>query len=302
MVVKTALLPLSNRMRTEDLELLTEGDICACDFYVDGMETANLVVGGYQRGRILNVDHHAPTTEMARRISSTNLAIQRAAQLRPCDGLVVINHTDCDSVLSAGIMSGELEPLPEFGCAAISADHTGEANPIGDLLQGLASLRDYEASLENLQRLLSNHPITVRCQNGIDARRRGREVAAKAVESGRFVVDGPVAVGVLEQSIDSVFFPALLPTASVILMLSPFFGAAGRWHAKIRLGLAAPDGFTLHQLSWSKVDVGYGGRWNAGSNGRACGTAMLPPDYAALLRTAVAHQLVSPVQRTQRAP
>lgn len=274
-------------MRAEHLELLTEGDICACDFYVEGIESATAVVGGYQRGRILNVDHHAPTREMARRISSTNLAIQRAAQLRPSGGLVVINHTDCDSVLSAGIMSGRLEPLPEFGSAAIAADHTGEANAIGDLLQGLASLRDYEGSLEHLQRLLSKGPMRPEAQLGIDHRRRKRELASEAVHSARVVVEGPLAFGVLEQPIDSVFFPALLPTAGVILVMSPVPGVPHRWNANIRLGPAAPAGFTLHSLCWASVDPGYAGRWNAGSNGRAGGTNVPPAEYANRFRRAL---------------
>jgi hypothetical protein len=69
-------------MRAEHLELLTEGDICACDFYVEGIESATAVVGGYQRGRILNVDHHAPTREMARRISNGRAG---GTQMRPAE-------------------------------------------------------------------------------------------------------------------------------------------------------------------------------------------------------------------------
>lgn len=39
---------------------------------------------------------------------------------------VVINHTDCDSVLSSAIIRGILPPEKRFGDAAIAADHTGE--------------------------------------------------------------------------------------------------------------------------------------------------------------------------------
>lgn len=53
------------------------GDIVACDFYVEGIEKGEEVTGGYRLGRILNVDHHAPTPRMRRRISSTNLALER---------------------------------------------------------------------------------------------------------------------------------------------------------------------------------------------------------------------------------
>ena len=71
---------------------------------------------------------------MYRFVSSANLAVEwvRARHgPRPGD-LVVITHTDCDSVLSSGIVSGRLEPKPEYEAAAIAADHTGErtASPI----------------------------------------------------------------------------------------------------------------------------------------------------------------------------
>lgn len=224
---------------------------------------------------------------MSRRISSANLAIERVQRVGVPDGIVVINHTDCDSVLTASIMSGRLEPLHQFGAAAIAADHTGEEDAIADLLQGLASLRDYEASLINLHRALSNRPMIAQAQDGVDSRRRKRELASNAVRRGRFVVEGALAFGVLEQSIDSVFFPPLLPSAAVILMLSPLPGIPDRWHARIRLGPAAPADFTLHNLSWASVDPGYAGRWNAGSNGRAGGTNMPPAEYANRLRRAL---------------
>lgn len=57
------------------LALGAEGELVVCDFYVEGIERGEEVVGGYQKGRILNVDHHAPTTRMQRRVSSTNLAL-----------------------------------------------------------------------------------------------------------------------------------------------------------------------------------------------------------------------------------
>jgi hypothetical protein len=94
------------------LESEHNGAIVACDFYVDGSEHGREVPGGYEIGSILNVDHHAPSERMARQISSTNLAIDHVRRFGPAkpDTLVVISHTDCDSVLSSCIMAGELEP------------------------------------------------------------------------------------------------------------------------------------------------------------------------------------------------
>jgi hypothetical protein len=95
------------------LEVLTASEVFACDFAVKGAETWTETPGGFRNGRILNIDHHAPVARMYCPISSTNLAVARVHALgtaRP-DDLVVIDHTDCDSALSAGIVSGRLDPL-----------------------------------------------------------------------------------------------------------------------------------------------------------------------------------------------
>ncbi|MEP6509481.1 MAG: hypothetical protein ABJC63_14750 [Gemmatimonadales bacterium] len=111
-----------------------DGPIVACDFYVVGAESGNEVPGGYQIETVLNVDHHAPTPRMTRCVSSTNLADHvKALGLTSRDSLVIVSHTDCDSVLSSCIMAGELEPDAQFGEAAIAADHSGETNEIADV-------------------------------------------------------------------------------------------------------------------------------------------------------------------------
>jgi hypothetical protein len=53
---------------------------------------------------------------------------------------------------------------------------------------------------------------------------------------------------------------------------------------KLRLGAGAPEGFTLHDLHMTELDPAYGGRWNAGSNARAGGTAIPPERYAEEVR------------------
>ena len=125
------LLPSSIAIDREALERshhACDGQIIVCDAYVTGIERGDLVAGGYALGKVLNVDHHAPTRQMQRLVSSANLAIERVVSggvATPGD-VVLINHTDCDSILSSGIVSGRLDPEARFGAAAIAADHTGE--------------------------------------------------------------------------------------------------------------------------------------------------------------------------------
>jgi hypothetical protein len=81
-------------------------------------------------------------------------------------------------------------------------------SPVADLLQAMASLRDYNQSLQLLQGSLSNRPPTADVQARLDAGRRTRDFAWHALQSGRFVVDGPVAVGYSNsRSIRSCFPP-----------------------------------------------------------------------------------------------
>lgn len=70
--------------------------------------------------------------------------------------IVVIDHSDCDSILCAWLVSGRLEPDDRFGAAAIAADHTGAADPIADLLQAIEYRRDLELSFRSLNTLLVN--------------------------------------------------------------------------------------------------------------------------------------------------
>ena len=53
---------------------------------------------------------------------------------------------------------------------------------------------------------------------------------------------------------------------------------------KLRLGAAAPEGFTIHDLHMMELDPAYGGRWNAASNARAGGTAIPPTRYVEEVR------------------
>jgi hypothetical protein len=257
-----------------------DGPVIACDFYIEGAESGVEVPGGYEVGSILNIDHHAPTPRMMRCVSSTNLAIDHIRERgRPtADSLVIVSHTDCDSVLSSAIMAGELEPDPQFGHAAICADHTGAANGIADVLQSLESRRDLYFSLRNLRKLLAGQPLDRTAQPAYVERLRKRDAAATVVARRQIIIDGRLAFGVLEDRIDGEFFPARLPQAAVILLMSRRRDSE-RWDAKMRLGATAPPGASLQHLRTERFDPAFAGRWNAGSNARNGGTLLDPDAY-----------------------
>lgn len=274
------------------------GDLVVCDCYVAGAEGWESVHGGYARGRILNVDHHADTERMRRPISSANLALQYvdAVGAPPSGVTVVINHTDCDSILSSGIMSGRLVPDPIFGHAAVAADHTGAAHPVADLLQALDWERDVELSFRCLDDLLHDRPLPAIARAKLDERQRMRERAERVVREGVMHMDGPIAWGVFDETIFGEFFPALLPDAVAILAIAPHHDLLpGRLEMKLRLGTAAPSGFTLKGLL-DDFDPMFGGRWNAGANKRPLagmpgGSEIPPATYAAEVRRRVEARL-----------
>ena len=68
------------------------------------------------------------------------------------------------------------------------------------------------------------------------------------------------------------------------MLVSPNVANLDRWTVKLRLGKNAPPGLTLHSLRVTDWDPQYGGRWNAGSNGRGGGTTIESAWYASRLR------------------
>jgi len=266
------------------------GEILACDFYITGAELGTDVPGGYRLGeRVLNIDHHAPTTRMSRQVSSANLALEwRAANANdPAESrqaaeqaIVLINHTDCDSILTSGIASGRLDPLPRYGRAALAADHTGEENEIADALQALEPWRDVELSFATLRAVEMGTALPEQAREALGRWRQKRDCAAHYVARGAVASDGLMAFGILDREIDGIFFPPLLPDAVLILLAVPRPNESGTWIMKLRLGARAPEGFTIHDLHMTDFDPAYGGRWNAGSNARAGGTTIPPARYA----------------------
>jgi hypothetical protein len=289
------LLPVSRAGNLDDLlARYPDVEIFACDFYIAGAELGVDVPGGYRLGRrVLNIDHHAPTARMSRQVSITNLALEwRAANAgypaesrqASDEGVVVINHTDCDSILSSGIVSGRLDALPEYGRAALAADHTGEATELADALQALEPWRDVALSFATLRALETGAPLPEQAREALARWRHKRECAARYVAQGTVASDGLLAFGILDREIDGIFFPPLLPDAALILLAVPRPNDTGTWTMKLRLGSSAPEGFTIHDLHMTEFDPAYGGRWNAGSNARASGTTIPPARYAEEVR------------------
>jgi hypothetical protein len=289
------LLPVFRAGSLDDLlARYSTGEILACDFYIAGAELGIDVPGGYRLAeRVLNSDHHAPTARMARPVSSTNLALEwHAAHANaPADSreaageaVVLVNHTDCDSILSSGIVSGRLDPLLEYGRAALAADHTGEEDEIADTLQALEPWRDVELSFATLRALETGAPLPEQASEALARWRDKRDCAAHYVAEGTVASDGLMAFGILDHEIDGIFFPPLLPDAVLILLAIPKPNESGTWIMKLRLGARAPEGFTIHDLQIPTLDPAYGGRWNAGSNARAGGTTIPPARYAEELR------------------
>ncbi|MEO5589924.1 MAG: hypothetical protein ABIS03_10090, partial [Gemmatimonadaceae bacterium] len=230
----------------------------ACDIYIEGAELGREVPGGYEIDGIVNIDHHAPGERMRRLVSSTNLAIEQIKETGPAQNgtLIVVSHTDCDSVLSSAIMAGELPPEPRFGQAAISADHTGVMNELADVLQSLEHRRDLYFSLRNLRKLLDGQPLDRTAQPAYAARLEKREAAAAAVSNRQVALDGNLAFGVLDAKIDGELFPAHFPAAAVILLISRR-PRSDLWEARMRLGLTAPAGASLHQLGTERFDPAF---------------------------------------------
>lgn len=285
------LFPLLQRI-TEDDVTSACGDrspVFVCDFYVEGAERWEHIAGGWRSQALVNIDHHAPVRRMEQRITSTMLAAEYVAAHGAPDRShpVVIHHLDCDSMLSSAIMLGRVAPAPELLQASQCADHTGEANPIADLLQALDEPRegnrtidDYRASYRAFVRLLAGLPPEADVAEALAARLRRRDQAARLVESGRMNRCGPVAWIHLDEETDGAMFVPLVPDAAVLLVISAHPAIPDHFIVKTRLGNAAADGTSLHRLGIDAFDPAFGGRWNAGSNRRGHGTALSPAVYA----------------------
>lgn len=253
-----------------------------CDTNIKELEqVGEHITGGYKIDNIINIDHHFPTPEFSRFISSTNLAIEYVKENGPINTeLRLINHKDCDSVLSVAIATGVLPPLDKYGQAAIAADHTGEPNEIADILQSIEKMKDddldkdIEFSLKNLQLYLDGKELDPRAQEKLEKRYADRVRALELSERMNHSEDGKIAYGETEEKIDVALMTSLLPSSELILVMSPLTynktnqQVEGHFECKVRLGLAAPEGINVSKFMKEKVDAQFDGRWNAGANGR----------------------------------
>ena len=281
------LLPLSNTVRVAAaLDAADRHDICIADSYADSAETWTPEPWGWSTvidgRRVWNIDHHAAASRFYQAVSSGNLAIDYVHKHDVLDPAmtVVLNHTDCDSVITAAILRGLLPPDAVFADAVLAADHTGATNPIADLLQALDPLRDFDYSLRNLRQLLGGQAIDANAAELLQKRLDDRRRVWQMVESGRFTNVGRVAVARLahDEKVPSEFLPQALPAAWVVVVGSR--QQDGLWESKVRLGASAPAGMTLFSLGVTEIEPRFGGRWNAGSTRRSGGSPQDPLDLA----------------------
>lgn len=295
--LEVTLIPVSGRDVTE-AELrhkFPQGKVFVCDCYVDGIEKgdplrASSETVGFIRNEVLNIDHHAPASCMQRQVSSGNLAASYVREHGPIkDAPVVINHVDCDSAISSAIMRGALPPHRLFEDAVVAADHRGESNRVADLLQALDSQRNLTLSLGNLAKLLKGEPLDLIAQEKLTEREQERARAKEIYDRGDYERRGGLIWIVGRESISGEFLTALFPEAVLIAYARP--RRDGKNEVKLRLGAAAPEGFSLLSLGLRELDPAFGGRWNAGSNKRGGYTSKPYSKYCSELHQLLDRQL-----------
>lgn len=258
--------------------------VFVCDVYVTGIEKGRPIPGlsgGFecdvQGRRVVNIDHHAPDPRVERFVSSGHLALEWLSLHGPAPSSrskIFINHTDCDSVISAALMSGRLEADARFGEAVLAADHTGAEDPIADILQALDPLRDWEFSFKTLEAHLAGKELSPKARELVTRRRHERELVRAWAAQGGLRIEGKVTALYLEKGgehLDSAFLPSLAPAASVLVMAYPHPENPAKLVIRLRLGQNAPPELKLNRIPF---DPHFGGRWNAGANKRAGGTTM----------------------------
>lgn len=290
------LIPKGFKLNLESLrsgDVAPHGNVLVCDTAINDKQKqeitlpgidkdleAQFIKWGYRKndgkGEVLNIDHHFRRKDFYRAVSSTNLAMEYVKEHGSIgeDYTVIINHTDCDSLLSSAIMRGMLPPEEKFGVAAIASDHTGAPNDIADLLQACEHEDDIEFSLRNLQRLLNGEELEPRAQELLKKRLEEREMAAGLADKAKYSSSGRIAyIDTDTETIDGAFFLALLPKAEFIVIVYPRSVKdehgkllPGR-QAKVRLGMKAKPGTDVTDIV-KRFDPLFGGRWNAGGDDR----------------------------------
>jgi hypothetical protein len=238
--------------------------VCICDFYIEDSENGKIDENGVtDYCDLFIVDHHAPVPYMKKHISSAVIASRYVSANGPLgdEYVIVVNHSDTDSLLSALLMSGKITPNNEYKKAAIAADHTGEENIIGDLLQSLEDGRELKNSIEVLLKVMKERLLI-------------RSELKELVPT--FTVNNGIAFKIMDKKIDAGLLPALFPNVKAIMVASPM--PDRKWRIRVRLGKLGKN-IELNKLNLPDT----GGRWNAISTSRHGGTNTRPEDYLKML-------------------
>ncbi|MFC1723385.1 hypothetical protein ACFL0V_04550 [Nanoarchaeota archaeon] len=264
---------------TEELKKKNE-KICVCDFTVLGCEKGEVGRYGVKYEGLLIIDHHMPHDFMKKHISSATLAMNHVQKFGALsdDYLVLVNHTDADSVLSMMMMIGLIPPDERFNQAALSGDHNGEENELGDLLQAIQNERDLLFSVRELYEFLNGNKPSERAQKLIDAREEDRVRVRGWIKEGRFKEVEGIQYIIVDTKVEMELLLPEFPDAKVVMLFVKMEDGSGRWEVKIRLGVKT-TGIALNELG---LPV-FGGRWNGGGTKRRGGTDIEPEDYVRLL-------------------
>lgn len=242
------------------------------------------------------IDHHVRESSLSE-VSTGNLVLEYLRQHPsgpPPGSTIAITHGDCDSVVSAGLMLGALPPLEAFGDAVLSADHTFEANHIGDMLQAIELIpppgelvrltggscdgslsRSIELSFRNLGLLLQGKDLEAPVAEALQGRLAARAGWRERIERGEVqTLGGGTCICVLhekpKQDPYPEFLKGLLPHASLVLVFHQVPEADDFMQVRAIGGCSFPEMASLGDGTIISGDLvpGFGGRRDAGSNRR----------------------------------
>jgi len=270
------LIPPCKSIKADTLRIQFSSTIVyACDFYIDEIEKAFPIAGGFRSGLIINIDHHAPVEAMANFNTSTSLAIDyvNTYGVAGNNDKIIINHTDCDSILSSLIIAGLLEPKEEYKHAALCADHTGEISEISEILQALEKERTVDLSIHSLMSFISTGKVASNIIPYLNAYRACRQRVHDYVSKAYSV--GDIVVVPIDSDINSIMLLSCFPNAKIIMTVSPHLLYPQKMAISVMRGPKAPKALYINTLP---LPPEFGGRWNMGSNKRSGGTS-LPIDF-----------------------
>ncbi len=253
------------------------------------------VSSGYTH--ITVIDHHVADPYFER-LSTGNLVLEffkYHPDGPPSEARILITHGDCDSVLSAGMLLKAIPPLPEFGEAVMSADHTFEANLIADLLQsiegfppiggGTMALIDegdcskltpsIELSFKSLGQLLQGKKLDDCVSHAFEGRLSARSAWESRLHNGeiRWYPNGTVVSvipGKLTQDPYPEFLKILIPDVSLILVFHQVPEKDNFLQVRALTGNSIPGHLSLgdESIITQELVPKFGGRKDAGSNRR----------------------------------